>query len=192
MLFPHLKPKFLPTLLPILDGWHSSNFGYRIDPFTGAQSFHEGIDFPAETGTPKSHLVLMALEAWRQAGHPAAEDTEERTIPERLSVPQADRQAINALSAELGVPISPMIRAAVAWWLTTEPQVPTWQTKGDQAQALLRARPVAGDTALCEKVNAALTEMVADGSWDKAVEDNLGAADYTPGPGNPPTPAACT
>lgn len=44
--------KFLPTLLPILDGWHSSNFGYRIDPFTGAQSFHEGIDFPAETGTP--------------------------------------------------------------------------------------------------------------------------------------------
>ena len=49
-----------------------------------------------------------------------------------------------------------------------------------------------GDTALCEKVNAALTEMVADGSWDKAVEDNLGAADYTPGPGNPPTPAACT
>lgn len=44
--------KFLPTLLPILDGWYSSNFGYRIDPFTGAQSFHEGIDFPAETGTP--------------------------------------------------------------------------------------------------------------------------------------------
>lgn len=92
----------------------------------------------AETGTPKSHLVLMAIQAWRQAGHPAIEDTEERTIPERLSVPQADRQAINALSAELGVPISPMIRAAVAWWLTTEPQVPTWQTKGDQAQALLR------------------------------------------------------
>jgi murein DD-endopeptidase MepM/ murein hydrolase activator NlpD len=44
--------KFLPTLMPILDGWYSSNFGYRIDPFTGSQSFHEGIDFPAETGTP--------------------------------------------------------------------------------------------------------------------------------------------
>ena len=37
---------------PILDGWYSSNFGYRIDPFTGQQSIHEGIDFPAEAGTP--------------------------------------------------------------------------------------------------------------------------------------------
>jgi murein DD-endopeptidase MepM/ murein hydrolase activator NlpD len=44
--------KFLPTLPPILDGWFSSNFGYRIDPFTGQRAFHEGIDFPAETGTP--------------------------------------------------------------------------------------------------------------------------------------------
>jgi len=44
--------KFLPTLAPIVDGWFSSNFGYRIDPFSGQQSFHEGIDFPAEPGTP--------------------------------------------------------------------------------------------------------------------------------------------
>ena len=44
--------KFLPTLAPIVDGWFSSNFGYRIDPFNGQNSFHEGIDFPAESGTP--------------------------------------------------------------------------------------------------------------------------------------------
>jgi murein DD-endopeptidase MepM/ murein hydrolase activator NlpD len=44
--------RFLPTLTPVSDGWFSSNFGYRIDPFTGLQSFHEGIDFPAEPGTP--------------------------------------------------------------------------------------------------------------------------------------------
>jgi len=43
--------KFLPTLAPIVDGWFSSNFGSRIDPFNGLQTFHEGIDFPAEVGT---------------------------------------------------------------------------------------------------------------------------------------------
>lgn len=44
--------KFMPTLAPVVDGWFSSNFGYRIDPFTGMRSFHDGIDFPADTGTP--------------------------------------------------------------------------------------------------------------------------------------------
>ena len=44
--------KFLPTLKPIEMAWYSSNFGYRIDPFTGAAGFHEGIDFPADAGTP--------------------------------------------------------------------------------------------------------------------------------------------
>jgi murein DD-endopeptidase MepM/ murein hydrolase activator NlpD len=43
--------RFMPTLPPILDRWFSSNFGYRIDPFTGQRTFHEGIDFPAEKGT---------------------------------------------------------------------------------------------------------------------------------------------
>jgi murein DD-endopeptidase MepM/ murein hydrolase activator NlpD len=46
------KRKFLPSLLPVVDGWYSSNFGFRIDPFTGQSSFHEGIDFIAESGTP--------------------------------------------------------------------------------------------------------------------------------------------
>jgi murein DD-endopeptidase MepM/ murein hydrolase activator NlpD len=44
--------KFLPSKYPISDGWYSSNFGYRIDPFTGQNAMHEGIDFPAEIGTP--------------------------------------------------------------------------------------------------------------------------------------------
>ncbi len=34
--------------------------------------------------------------------------------------------------------------------------------------------------------------MVTDGSWQKAIDDNLGPAGYKPGAGNPPTPAACS
>jgi murein DD-endopeptidase MepM/ murein hydrolase activator NlpD len=60
--------KFLPSLSPIVDGWFSSNFGYRIDPFTGSQSFHDGIDFPAEVGTP---IVAAASGKVTSAGpHP--------------------------------------------------------------------------------------------------------------------------
>jgi murein DD-endopeptidase MepM/ murein hydrolase activator NlpD len=60
--------KFMPTLAPIVDGWFSSNFGYRIDPFTGTQTFHEGIDFPAERGTP---IVAAASGKVIEAGvHP--------------------------------------------------------------------------------------------------------------------------
>jgi murein DD-endopeptidase MepM/ murein hydrolase activator NlpD len=43
---------FLPSLRPVAEGWYSSNFGMRIDPFSGESAFHEGIDFPAEVGTP--------------------------------------------------------------------------------------------------------------------------------------------
>jgi murein DD-endopeptidase MepM/ murein hydrolase activator NlpD len=44
--------KMLPSVLPIENGWYSSNFGWRIDPFSGKNAFHEGIDFNAEPGTP--------------------------------------------------------------------------------------------------------------------------------------------
>ncbi len=46
------KKKLIPTMLPVESGWHSSNFGWRIDPFSGQRAFHEGIDFMAEQGTP--------------------------------------------------------------------------------------------------------------------------------------------
>jgi murein DD-endopeptidase MepM/ murein hydrolase activator NlpD len=45
------KKQFLPTGIPVENVGHSSNFGWRIDPFSGEKSFHEGIDFIAETGT---------------------------------------------------------------------------------------------------------------------------------------------
>lgn len=46
------RKKLTPTKLPVEDAWYSSNFGWRIDPFTGQRAFHEGIDFMAEEGTP--------------------------------------------------------------------------------------------------------------------------------------------
>jgi murein DD-endopeptidase MepM/ murein hydrolase activator NlpD len=41
----------LPTTMPVTEGYASSNFGYRADPFTGALALHQGMDFVAEAGT---------------------------------------------------------------------------------------------------------------------------------------------
>jgi murein DD-endopeptidase MepM/ murein hydrolase activator NlpD len=46
-----VKKNQLPTALPVEAQWNASGFGWRIDPFTGEQAMHEGIDFIAETGT---------------------------------------------------------------------------------------------------------------------------------------------
>jgi murein DD-endopeptidase MepM/ murein hydrolase activator NlpD len=46
------KKQLLPSALPIQGGAYTSNFGWRLDPFTGRQSFHDGIDFVADPGTP--------------------------------------------------------------------------------------------------------------------------------------------
>ncbi|MDN5796903.1 MAG: glutamate ABC transporter substrate-binding protein [Intrasporangium sp.] len=45
-----------------------------------------------------------------------------------------------------------------------------------------------GDQAFCDKVTAALKKFIDSGEWEKSVKKNLGPANYTPGPGNPPTP----
>src|SRR3989338_7644184 len=48
-----LSRKLLPSIPPINDGegWYSSNFGWRFDPFTGANAMHEGVDYMVEAGT---------------------------------------------------------------------------------------------------------------------------------------------
>lgn len=38
--------------LPVENGYMSSTFGYRTDPFNGKQEFHSGLDFTAPQGTP--------------------------------------------------------------------------------------------------------------------------------------------
>jgi murein DD-endopeptidase MepM/ murein hydrolase activator NlpD len=47
-----VKKKAMPTMMPVNAPFNASGFGYRIDPFTGQQAMHEGIDFITDTGTP--------------------------------------------------------------------------------------------------------------------------------------------
>ena len=48
-----LNRKLLPSIPPIDEGegWYSSNFGWRLDPFTGANAMHEGVDYVVPEGT---------------------------------------------------------------------------------------------------------------------------------------------
>jgi len=46
-----LSRKLLPSVAPIDEGFYSSNFGWRIDPFTGKSAMHEGVDFMVDAGT---------------------------------------------------------------------------------------------------------------------------------------------
>lgn len=47
-----LNKKLLPSKSPIPEAVYSSNFGWRIDPFTGQNAMHEGVDFMVPEGTP--------------------------------------------------------------------------------------------------------------------------------------------
>lgn len=40
-----------PSLRPT-QGWFSSDFGYRVSPFTGRKEFHKGLDIATRKGTP--------------------------------------------------------------------------------------------------------------------------------------------
>ncbi|TXT26127.1 MAG: peptidase M23 [Gallionellaceae bacterium] len=46
-----LDKKMISAVSPIRDGWSSSNFGWRPDPFTGKNAMHEGVDFVVPEGT---------------------------------------------------------------------------------------------------------------------------------------------
>jgi murein DD-endopeptidase MepM/ murein hydrolase activator NlpD len=47
-----IKKKLMPTMMPVNAPFNASGFGMRIDPFTGQQTMHEGIDFLADLGSP--------------------------------------------------------------------------------------------------------------------------------------------
>jgi len=50
LFFQAVNKKLLPTMLPVNAHFNASGFGMRIDPITGQQAMHEGIDFIADTG----------------------------------------------------------------------------------------------------------------------------------------------
>jgi hypothetical protein len=47
-----IKKMMVPTQQPLRDGHLGSSFGWRIDPFTGRNALHTGLDFQAGPGTP--------------------------------------------------------------------------------------------------------------------------------------------
>jgi len=46
-----LDQQIKPSGKPIRKGWISSSYGGRVDPFTGKQAFHSGIDFSGQKGS---------------------------------------------------------------------------------------------------------------------------------------------
>jgi murein DD-endopeptidase MepM/ murein hydrolase activator NlpD len=53
----NLNRQIVPGGRPVLQGWISSYFGSRADPFTGRKAFHRGIDFAGPAG---SQVVAVA------------------------------------------------------------------------------------------------------------------------------------
>jgi murein DD-endopeptidase MepM/ murein hydrolase activator NlpD len=53
----------IPSRRPINDGWLSSHYGNRIDPFDGDKTFHHGIDFAGREGDGV-YAVADGLISW--------------------------------------------------------------------------------------------------------------------------------
>ncbi len=67
-----VKRKLMPTIPPVETSWSASSFGWRIDPISGMQAMHEGVDFMADTGTPifaAAGGIVVAAEYHHQYGN---------------------------------------------------------------------------------------------------------------------------
>jgi murein DD-endopeptidase MepM/ murein hydrolase activator NlpD len=51
LLASRLQKEVRPSGWPVENGWMSSQFGTRVDPFTGLRAFHAGVDFAARRGS---------------------------------------------------------------------------------------------------------------------------------------------
>lgn len=63
-----LEAASTPAGEPIGQGWMSSSYGYREDPFSGERAWHDGVDFAGREGSPVSAVgagvVTYAGERW--------------------------------------------------------------------------------------------------------------------------------
>lgn len=58
-----LNKQVYPEGRPVQEGWISSYFGHRSDPFTGYTAFHKGLDFAGAAGTQVT-AVAAGLVTW--------------------------------------------------------------------------------------------------------------------------------
>lgn len=58
-----VRAEVTPSGRPIRNGWISSLYGMRTDPFTGRQMFHPGIDFASRMGT-NVRAVAAGVVTW--------------------------------------------------------------------------------------------------------------------------------
>ena len=65
-----VRTMMVPTQLPVSSGNLGSNFGWRIDPFTGRSALHTGLDFQAFSGT--GSLDAAGGVGWTQTSGPGA------------------------------------------------------------------------------------------------------------------------
>lgn len=61
-----LSAEIRPTGRPVSDGYISSFFGERMDPFNGEEAFHKGVDFAAQAGADVM-AVASGIVTWAGA-----------------------------------------------------------------------------------------------------------------------------
>jgi murein DD-endopeptidase MepM/ murein hydrolase activator NlpD len=104
------RKKLIPTMLPLIGGSYNSNFGWRIDPFNGQHSYHEGIDFAGGLGAPilaAAGGVVVYSEYHSQYGNMVEIDHGNETITRyahasRLHVKVGDMVLRGARIADVG------------------------------------------------------------------------------------------
>ena len=76
-----LNKQVYPEGRPVQEGWISSYFGRRADPFTGYSAVHKGLDFAGPEGTKVTHrrrgsrdLRGRALRLWRDGRDQSRQD----------------------------------------------------------------------------------------------------------------------